>query len=362
MSALTESFFIFTIDLLALFALYLIVTTSLNLQVGYTGVPNFGQMLGVAGGAFVAGFFPGRFAALLFGVDPNLDYVNSNSQVLNLVSNGLQANILLSIGLFVATLVLAVLVGALLGYVASFPAIRLREDYLAITLLAMAEGIRVVGNNYSPIVGGTLGVGVADVFGWVPANRFTFLTFLMLGMAALVLLYAEFIARSPLGRSLRAIRDNEIAAEALGKDIVKARMKVLVVGSGMAAIAGAMYSFYTGAVFANTYDRSTWTFIPWVMIIIGGAANNTGVTVGTFVYVTVRKLIAFYKQAIASLVLIIGPFVIPLVPFNAVWLDPMILGILLIAFLIFRPQGLVPEKPTLTLSPEKLRAIILQKR
>lgn len=350
MSALADSFFIFTIDLLAFFALYLIVTTSLNLELGYTGVPNLGKMLAVAGGAFVAGYFPGRFAAWLFGVTPTLDYVNNNSQVLNLVSIGLQADVPLAIGLFASTLVLAVLVGAILGYIASFPAIRLREDYLAITLLAMAEGLRVVGNNYVPIVGGPLGVGVADVFGWIPVNRFTFLTFLMLGLAGLVLLYAEFVARSPLGRSLRAIRDNEVAAEALGKDIVRMRMRVLVVGSGMAAIAGAMYSFYTGAVIANSFDRTTWTFVPLVMVILGGSANNTGITVGTFTYVTVRKLIAFYKTALVAFI-----------PFNAVWLDPMLLGIVLIVMLIFRAQGLVPEKPTFTLSREKLRAIILQK-
>jgi len=350
LSALADSFFIFTIDLLAFFALYLIVTTSLNLELGYTGVPNLGKMLAVAGGAFVAGYFPGRFAAWLFGVTPTLDYVNNNSQVLNLVSIGLQADVPLAIGLFASTLVLAVLVGAILGYIASFPAIRLREDYLAITLLAMAEGLRVVGNNYVPIVGGPLGVGVADVFGWIPVNRFTFLTFLMLGLAGLVLLYAEFVARSPLGRSLRAIRDNEVAAEALGKDIVRMRMRVLVVGSGMAAIAGAMYSFYTGAVIANSFDRTTWTFVPLVMVILGGSANNTGITVGTFTYVTVRKLIAFYKTALVAFI-----------PFNAVWLDPMLLGIVLIVMLIFRAQGLVPEKPTFTLSREKLRAIILQK-
>jgi branched-chain amino acid transport system permease protein len=350
LSALADSFFIFTIDLLAFFALYLIVTTSLNLELGYTGVPNLGKMLAVAGGAFVAGYFPGRFAAWLFGVTPTLDYVNNNSQVLNLVSIGLQADVPLAIGLFASTLILAVLVGAILGYIASFPAIRLREDYLAITLLAMAEGLRVVGNNYVPIVGGPLGVGVADVFGWIPVNRFTFLTFLMLGLAGLVLLYAEFVARSPLGRSLRAIRDNEVAAEALGKDIVRMRMRVLVVGSGMAAIAGAMYSFYTGAVIANSFDRTTWTFVPLVMVILGGSANNTGITVGTFTYVTVRKLIAFYKTALVAFI-----------PFNAVWLDPMLLGVVLIVMLIFRAQGLVPEKPTFTLSREKLRAIILQK-
>ena len=351
MSAFSDSFFIFTIDLLAFFALYLILTVSLNLQVGYAGVPNFGLMLAVAGGAFVAGYFPGRFAAWLYGIDPRIDYANHNSQVLSQVQVGLQSNIPLSIGLFLLTIVLAVLVGAALGYLASFPAIRLREDYLAITLLAMAEGIRVVGNNYSPIVGGTLGVGVAGVFAWISGPRFTIVTLIMLGFAGLVLIYAELVARSPLGRTLRAVRDSDVAAESLGKDKVRIRMKVLIVGSGIAAIAGALYSFYTGAVIAATYDRTTWTFIPWVMVILGGAANNTGVTLGTFTYVTVRKLISFYKQALVTII-----------PFNIVWLDPMLLGAVLIIVLIFRPQGLLPEKPTHTLSPEKLRAIILGKK
>ncbi len=350
MSVLTDSFFFFAIDLLALFALYLIVTMSLNLQFGYAGVPNFGVMLAVAGGAFVAGYFPGRLAALIFHVDPRLDYVQDNSQVLAQVSTGLKSDIPLSIGLFVATIVLAVLVGAMLGYLASLPAIRLREDYLAMILLAMAEGLRYVGNNYDPLVGGTNGVGVAGVFDWVQGERFTLVTFIMLAIAGLVLLYTEFLARSPLGRSLRAIRDSETAAESLGKNIVTARMKVLVVGSGMAALTGALYSFYTGAVFANTYDRGTWTFIPWVMVILGGASNNIGVTVGSFAYVAVRKLIAFYKEALVTLI-----------PFNVVWLDPMLLGVVLIVMLIFRPQGLIAEKPTLTLKPEKLREIILEK-
>lgn len=350
MSALTDSFFIFTIDLLAFFALYLIVSLSLNLQVGYAGVPNFGQLLPVAGGAFVAGYFPGRVAAWVLGVDPNLDYVNKNSTVLNLVSPGLVSNIPLSVTLFITTLVLAVIVGGGLGYLASFPAIRLREDYLAITLLAMAEALVVIGYNYPPIVGGTLGVGVANVLDWIPGQRFTTVTFIMLGFAALVLLYVEKLARSPLGRTLRAVRDNDIAADTLGKDIVKIRMKVLVVGSGVAAIAGALFAFYTGAVIASSYDRSTWTFIPWVMVILGGSANNTGVTAGTFAYVTIRKLIAFYKQALVAVI-----------PFDVVWLDPMLLGTLLIVMLIFRPQGILPEKSTHTLSPEKMRAIILRK-
>lgn len=329
---------------------------SLNLQVGYAGVPNFGLMLAVAGGAFVAGFFPGRVAALLFGVDPNLDYVNNNSQVLQQVSIGLHSNIPLSVVLFLSTLILAVLFGGVLGYVASFPAIRLREDYLAITLLAMAEGIRIIGNNYPPIVGATQGVGVADVFGWIPdaslgpvTYRFTMLTFILIGVALLVVFYSELVARSPLSRALRAVRDNPLAAEALGKDIVKLRMKVLVVGSGIAALAGALFSFYSGAVFANTYDRTTWTFIPWVMVILGGAANNSGVVAGTFLYVTGRKLIAFYKQSLVGIV-----------PFDVVWLDTMLLGVVLIAALIFRPQGIFAEKSSHTLSREKMREIILR--
>jgi len=349
-----EQLTIFTVDLLTLFAIYAIIVASLNLEFGYTGLPNFGKMLAIAGGAFIAGFVPGRIAFVLVKVDPGLEYCANNSRVMAAISGSLMVDPFLAIGLFLLTLVIAALAGGLLGFLASYPAIRLRADYLAITLLGMAEALRVIGYNYVPISCGTIGVGVADVFAWLTgplsAYRSAVIAFVFLGIAALAILYSELLARSPLGRAMRAVRDNETAANSLGKDVVRMRMKVLVIGSGLAAIAGALFSFYTVSVFALTYDRVNWTFIPWVMVILGGAANNIGVTVGAFVFVAVRKLIVQFKHLLT-----------PYVPFDVVWFDTMLVGVALMLFLLYRPQGLIPEKSTFTLSVDRLRGIIIRK-
>lgn len=352
MATPAETFLIFTLDLLALFALYLMLSTSLNLEYGYTGIPNFGKLLGVAAGAYVSGGITGRIAAWAVGVDPALDYVANNAQVSAQTSSALRANIPLSIGLFLFTLILAAVCGGVLGYLSSYPAIRLREDYLAMLLLGMAEAIRIIGYSYGPITGGPLGVAAADVFGWIPIVQLRSVnvrayTFVMLGLAAIVLLYAERLVRSPLGRVLRAVRDNETAAATLGKDPVNIRTKILVISAGIAGLVGALNTFYTGAAIAPAYDRVNWTFIPWVMVILGGAANNFGAALGAFAFVTLRKLISFYRYDVA-----------PFVPFDPIWLDTLLLGLFLILILMYRPQGLLPEKPTLTLSNDKLRRII----
>ena len=96
----------------------------------------------------------------------------------------------------------------------------------------------------------------------------------------LVYVFVEKIARSPLGRTLRAIRDSEEASEALGKDNVAIRKKVLVIASAISAMAGALLTFYVGSVGEGTWNRIDYTFWPWLMVIMGGVANNTGVVLG----------------------------------------------------------------------------------
>jgi len=337
---------VFITDLVALYAVYLIVSLSLNLEYGYAGIPNFGKMLAVAGGAFVAGALPGRLAADFLRI-PVEDYVRDNVIIVTQVNVALRTNASLALSILLATLIVAAGVGAALGFIASYPARRLREDYLAITLLAMAEGIRVIGYNYPPLVGGTLGVQVADTLAWVtPELRYSAATLLLLAVAIIVLVYMHLTVNSPLGRALRAIRDSEIAAATLGKDIVRTRMQVLVVGSALGALGGALYGLYAGGVIATAYDRVTWTFWPWVMVVLGGAANNLGVSLGTLIFVTFRKLITFYKGAL-------GPYL----PFDPVWLDLILLGIVLTLILMYRPQGLLPAKPIFTISRDEIQKI-----
>lgn len=328
---------IFLIDLLAIFSIYVIVNLSLNLEFGYTGIPNFGKVLAVGAGAFVAAAIPGRIFAGMIGIEG--DYIGNNIAIVSQINLWLVDNAGIGIAVFILTLGIAAVVGAILGLATSYPVIRLRGDYLAITLLAFGESIRIIGNNFTPLAGGTLGVQVPESLSFLPDDmRFPVATIGLLIIAAIVFVYTEKVVRSPLGRMLRAVRDNETAAQALGKDATRARIQVIMISAALAAIGGALYAFYVGGTIAFAYDRASWTFWPFLMIIIGGLANNRGVLVGTFTFVVIRKLIIFFKDSFEGFV-----------PFDVVWLDFLLLGVILLAVLLYRPQGIFHEKPTPTI-------------
>jgi len=138
------------------------------------------------------------------------------------------------------------------------------------------------------------------------------------------------------GRLLRAVRDNEVTAECVGKDVVKIRTKVIIIGSVIASLAGGLYSFHLQTVLAAAFRRTDWTFWPWLMVMVGGLSNNIGAAVGTLVVIlTTRRIIIYYKHYFEAYI-----------PFEVIWLEQIMLGLALILIMIFRPQGLIPEKPT----------------
>ena len=353
LAAPIELFFVFLRDFTIFFAIYLIVSLSLNLEHGYTGIPNFGKVLAVAGGAFVAGFFPGRLVALISNIGTAQyngfwDYTSTayHTTIVDEINKVLTGNPAFSIAILLLSILVAALVGAGLGYVASFPAIKLREDYLAIILLAMGESIKVIGHNFQPIVGGQWGVFIPDVFGWAGDLRYLAVLFFIGGICILIFIFQERLVRSPLGRMLRATRDNENVAEALGKNVTSIRMKVIMVAAMIGAVAGALDAFKTGGVTASMYHRETWTFWPWVMVVLGGAGNNIGVVGGVFIFTLLRRGIDFFKGSLD-----------PFVPFSVVWLEPLLMGVMLILILMYRPEGIIPEKPISTLEESKLEKI-----
>ena len=348
---ISYEFLIFIRDFAIFFAIYLIVALSLNLEYGYTGIPNFGKVLAVAGGAFTVGAFPGRVIAWLFKVKPGLDYIKDNTIIVTEVNKILAGDPLLSISIFFLTLTVAGAIGAILGLISCYPAIRLREDYLAITLLAMGEAIQVIGYNYRPIVKGNIGVLVPDPFGWAGEYRYAAVALFILGISLAVFLYLERLVRSPLGRMLRAIRDNEEVAKSLGKDVAKIRMKTIIIAAVIGAVAGALDAFKAGGVISTSYHRVSWTFWPWVIVILGGAGNNIGVVVGTFIFATLRRVIDYYKGYL-------GPFI----PFNVVWLDSLLLGITLIIIQMYRPEGIIKEKPTPTIGYKRIKEILMARK
>jgi branched-chain amino acid transport system permease protein len=216
-----------------------------------------------------------------------------------------------------------------MGLISSAPAVRLREDYLAITLLAFGEILNVIGIGYKPLIGGPPGVSVPDVLGWAGQYRFYAGTFVLLLVAIAIFAYAGYLIRTPLGRTLRAIRDNEVVARSLGKDITRYRTVAILIGSTLCGIAGSLWVMYSGAV-TPTYARFDWTFLPWLMILIGGMVSNRGAFVGTFIFVALDKLILYYKYAFAGIL-----------PFNIIWLNYLLLGFITILILIYRPEGIV---------------------
>lgn len=333
---------IFMGDLIAIFSIYLIVNLSLNLEFGFGGVPNFGKVLAVAAGAFVMGTIPfGLYGMMLdYG---GLEPVDDNIMLVHQINAFIAQNPETVFGVFAITLVVAIAVGGLLGLVSAYPAIRLRGDYLAITLLAFGEIIRIIGINHTPLVGGTLGISIPDMLSFVP-NEYRFLTasFVLLAFAGVAYLLVARFTKSPVGRLLRATRDDDLALQTLGRDPVKIKFKVMMLAGMLGAVGGVMYASYVEGVVAFGYDRLNWTFLPFVMVIVGGMANNKGVLIGTFLFVAIRKLVIYYNDSLDGLL-----------PFDIIWLDYLALGGIMILVLIFRPHGIIPERPQKTKSLEK---------
>lgn len=325
---------LFVVDLLALLAVYLIINIGLNMQEGITGIPNFGIVLAVAGGAYITGGLSTRVAVSLLGIQTNLDPIFDNVPVLQLVNPILRSQPPTAIALLILFVIIGGIAGALMGLISSAPALRLREDYLAITLLAFGEILNVIGIGYKPLIGGPIGVSVPDILAWAGQYRFYVGSFVLLLIAIVIFFYAGYLIRTPFGRTLKAIRDNEIVARSLGKNITVYRSISILFGSLLCGIAGSLWVLYGGAV-TPTYGRFDWTFLPWLMILLGGMGSSRGVFVGTFIFVALNKLIVYYKYAFVGIL-----------PFDIVWLNYILLGLITILILIYRPEGIVREKWT----------------
>jgi branched-chain amino acid transport system permease protein len=333
----------FLIDLAAFFAIYSTLSVSLNLEYGFCGIPNLGKVLFFAAGAFAVGGLFSRLTIWVFGLNlAGLDFAKDNALIVTRATLSLSDEPLMAIGLFVLMLAIGAGVGGILGLLASYPAIRLREDYLGIMLLITGELWRYIGQYYNPIVGGTLGVGVPNPFSWIAngGSRELVEIGVLVGLAGLSWFIVERLVRAPFGRSLRAVRDHEEASEAFGKNIVRIRMNTLIIGSAIAGLAGAMYAFYVGAVIAADFTTQ-WTFFIFLMVTLGGRSNNIGSMLGTFIYVFTFALIRQYKYYIT-------------VPFDLNYLAVMIFGFALLIMLIRKPDGLLPETPGKTADFQKI--------
>lgn len=251
--------------------------------------------------------------------------------------------------------------------------LRLRSDYLAIATLGIGQIIISVQKNED-----WLDRGVKDIYDishWpVPdavalqqadwflslAQRFGFdlqsgstiavnlafatMTALVLGF---ILFLAELSLKSPWGRMMRAIRDNETAAGAMGKDVRKRHLQIFVLGSAVVGIAGALFVMFHGIFSPRSFDDPLrYTFLIWAMVILGGSGNNWGAVLGALVVM----LIWIQAEYLGPLVLQVatgplsdGPLKAHLID-SAVQMRLPLVGIVLIAVLRFSPRGLIPER------------------
>jgi branched-chain amino acid transport system permease protein len=322
------------LDVVGYLAIYLIVTLALNLQYGCTGIPNFGLNLCVASGAFITGAISGRLALYIYFSNQKLDFIGDNPLVTTLVNQKLANDPLTSAFILVLTITLAMLTGTFFGIITCYPAIRLRNEYLMITLISMAEAMRIIGNNYSPLVGGTLGVSVPDFFA-ASGNYGKYIEIsIIVVMCIAAFLLSERTVHSPFGRLLKAVRESETTTEAVGKDTVRLKFQILALSSLIGSLGGALYAINSGAVVALAYNRSDWTFIPWLFMTIGGTGNNRGVAIGVLAVGVARKLIIDFSPTASFL------------PFSTLWVEPLLIGLALISFIMYRPQGLLSERST----------------
>ncbi|MBS3978145.1 MAG: branched-chain amino acid ABC transporter permease [Syntrophomonadaceae bacterium] len=334
------------------FAVFAIVTMSLNLETGLTGIPQFGRVLAVIAGAFAVGAIPGRIMAAFMGLPFGADYTQDiiQFQIAPEITATLSASWVLSLLFFLLCLVVAAVSGAVIGWLTSRPAIRLKEAYLGISLLAFGDFFMWVGHNWAPLVGGSTSVFVPDPFRIFGEARFEAVVIVIFLAAMLVYVYLNRLASSPFGRTLKMVRDNEISASAAGKDVTKIRTQSLVIGSILAAIAGGLYVIYTGTVTATGYSRLVWTFWPWAFMMLGGIGSTTGVLLGVMVLTIMRTIITVYRFEIFGFLMEWG--------INPLWLEFTLMGAVIVGVILFLPHGLVPEKVQSILPAKRLERVL----
>ena len=264
------------------------------------------------------------------------------------------------------------LLAAGVAWIIGKTALGLRSDYLAIATLGIAEIILAIMKNED-----WLARGVKNVIGLprpVPfevdlQNNPDFVaTVSDLGMNAvtassiyvklcyaglftvvllLLLWMAQNALRSPWGRMMRAIRDNETSAEAMGKDVTKRHLQIFVLGSAICGIAGAMMTTLDGQLTPAGYQPLRYTFLIWVMVIVGGSGNNFGAVLGGFViwffWVQVEPIGGFLMQAITSGMEDGSPLKQHLIS-SVAHMRLFTMGLILLLVLRFSPKGLIPEK------------------
>ena len=324
------------------FGLMLIVASAINFVYGNARVPFLGNALPVFIGGLTVSAITTRITFIIVeaaGVSllPYLsdqNWVYNNEQNIHLVNGFLESNPLLCISLIMFTLLLSMVLGAVGGWLISKPALKLSSTYLMVANLILVGLICVFGRNIVALSGGTMGVFVPDVFAFYGGERTIIAVILTFLVVLGVFIIIKAAKNSPTARMLKAVQDNELTAAVLGKDIVRARGEVILLGSGLMALAGALFAFYTSFMIEAPFHNSYWTYWPLLMILVGGLGSQVGTFLGVGLVYGLRTLIIVFRTNIQELFFF---------PFS--YVEDLLFASLILIFLILRLGGIIREKP-----------------
>lgn len=283
----------YLLHILILIGIYTILSVSLNLLVGYTGI------LSIAHAAF---YGVGAYVAALMALK-------------------LQTPFLLN-------LFLAVISSGIFGALVGIPSLRLRDDYFVIATFAFQIITFSILNNLVDFTGGSLGLpGIPqpNIFGFEITTHIEFLI-LVIVLAGITFWISNKIVKSPFGRLLKAIREDEVFVKAAGRNVSDAKVKVFVISASLASIAGVVYATYITYIDPTSFTIMESIFIISI-VIIGGSANLKGSIVGAVVLVALPELLRFVglPNSIAANI------------------RQILYGALLVIFMLWRPQGFLGE-------------------
>jgi branched-chain amino acid transport system permease protein len=240
------------------------------------------------------------------------------------------------------SLAAAALVGGVLATLIGLTSVRLGSHYLAVATFALAGIFEDVLVNEEWLTAGTFGLNsvpkpgraMLGPQGW-QFGYFLFALVLTVG----VYLVVERLSDAPFGRLLRGVRESERAAAALGKDTTRVKLTSFAIGGAIAGLAGAVYAHYIGSVVAVTFVALV-TFLVWVALLLGGAGSNLGAVVGAVVLVAFREGTRFLPDVGGSASLV------PSLRF-------VVIGLLLILVVRFRPAGLLGDPDEIVLAGDE---------
>ena len=293
---------------------YTIFTLGLQLNVGFTGIYNFGQ----------AGFMAvGAYSMAILVTDTGINFWLA-----------LPLSMLITIGF---------------GLIVGLPSLRLRADYFAIATIAASEAIRLIALNWGGLTGGAQGIfgfddswdSLADTIegwlmdlGWSDPDTLAPL-FIVVWIVAIGLTFLlSRVQRTPWGRVLRAVREDEDAARALGKNAYSYKLQSLSISAALAAIAGFFLAINLAFVIPDEFGP-TFTFVGYSMLVLGGLANYWGVAIGAIIFETLLEGLRFIDLPISEVKIAALRFII--------------LGLILIGLMAFRPQGMLGKREEMVL-------------